>query len=146
MSVQLSDERRAALAALAESLIPGDGAMPSASAAGVAERWIDRALGSRPDLADCLVETLDAAAGTDPAVYLAELERLQPDRLKALQLLVAGSYFMSPRTRKRIGYPGQVRNPIAPDEAEFYEEAPLLDPVRARGVAYVAVDEPRTEA
>ena len=34
--------------------------------------------------------------------------------------------------RKRIGYPGQVKNPVAPDEAEFFDEAALVEPMRAR--------------
>ncbi len=140
MSAPLSAERRVALAALADVLVPGDDGMPSASAAGVPDRFIDRAVGSRPDLADGLGETLDAARGADPAAFLTQLEREQPERLASLQLLVAGSWFMSPRTRKRIGYPGQVKNPVAPDEAEFFDEAALVEPMRARGFAYVDPD------
>jgi hypothetical protein len=132
----LSDDQRATLAVLADALVPGDGDMPSASAAGVAERWVDRALQSRPDLAGILTETLEAGHGADPGAYLAHLEHAEPDRLEALKLIVAGSYFMSPRTRKRIGYPGQIRYPIIPGEDEFYDVDALLTDVRARGFAY----------
>jgi hypothetical protein len=137
----LSDERRATFAALADTLVPGDGDMPSASAAGVAERWVDRALQSRPDLADGLAETLDAGHGQDPAAYLARLEQSEPEQLEALKLIVAGSYYMSPRTRKRIGYPGQIKYPIVPGEDEFYDVDSLLADVRARGFAYRTADE-----
>jgi hypothetical protein len=136
MAEPLTDDQRATLAALADVLVPGDGEMPSASAAGVADRWVDRALGSRPDLAGVLTETLDAGRGEDPAAYLAKLEQSEPERFEAVKLIVAGSYFMSPRTRKRLGYPGQIRYPIAPDEAEYYEVDQLLAPVRARGEVY----------
>jgi hypothetical protein len=136
MAQSLSDDQRATFAALADVLIPGAGDMPSASAADVASKWVDRALKSRADLADGLCETLDAGRGVDPAAHLAQLEQAEPARLEELKLIVAGSYYMSPRTRKRLGYPGQARYPIVPGEAEFYDVESLLAPVRARGFAY----------
>jgi hypothetical protein len=79
---------------------------------------------------------LDAADGQDPAAFLATLEATEATRLETLQLLVAGAYFMSPRTRKVLGYPGQKQDPVAPGEAEYYRPDELLAQVRARGSVY----------
>ena len=145
MTATLSDARREVLAGLADALVPGIGEMPSASEAGVPTRWIDQALKSRPDLAETLAETLDAARGEDPAAFLAHLEETQSAQLETLKLLVAGSYYMSPRTRKVLGYPGQKQHPIEQGEAEYYEPELLLEPVRARGIAYRIVDDAPTD-
>jgi len=140
MAATLTDGQRATLALLADALIPGGEGMPSATDAGVPTRWIDRALDSRPDLAATFAETLVAAAGADPAAYLAQLETVDHPRLEAFQLLVVGAYFMSPRTRKVLGYPGQKQDPVTPGEAEYYRPHELLADVRARGTVYRAVD------
>ena len=140
MTVVLSDDRRATLSALADALIPGGDGMPSASDAGVPSRWIDRALESRADLAETLGEILDAARGQEPITFLEQLEETEPARLETLQLLVAGSYFMSPRTRKVLGYPGQTQHPVLPGEAAYYGPDELLAQVRARGAMYRATD------
>ena len=140
MTLVLSDDRRETLSALADALLPGDDGMPSASDAGVTSRWIDRALESRPDLTETLAEILDAARGEDPAAFLERLEKTEPARLETLQLLVAGSYFMSPRTRKVLGYPGQTQHPVLPGEAAYYGPDELLAQVRARGEIYRATD------
>jgi hypothetical protein len=140
MTATLTDGRRATFAALAEALVPGGDGMPSASDAGVPERWIDRAVESRPDLAGPLAVILDAAAGQDPSAVLARLEATEPAALETLQLLVSGAYFMSPRTRRALAYPGQKQDPVMPGEAEYYGPDELLAPVRARGSVYRAVD------
>ena len=62
----LTSEHRTAFWALADVLIPATDAMPAASQAGSAEKWLDRALAARPDLVAPLAAVLDAAAGRDP--------------------------------------------------------------------------------
>jgi choline dehydrogenase-like flavoprotein len=121
----LSAEARAAFAALADELIPGTDEMPKPSEIGAQERWLDRALAARPDLAAPLERAL--AAGRD-ARSIAEEDK---DAFGAVAALAEGAYYMHPRVRKRIGYPGQKPTPPAPDEAEYYLEG-LLDPLLAR--------------
>jgi|SRR5690242_19801042 len=140
MTAELTDARRATVTALADALIPGGEGMPSASAAGVPSRWIDRAIDARPDLADAFAATLDRAGDQDPAAFLARLEADAPGELETLQLLIAGAYFMSPRTRRVLDYPGQTQQPVLPGEADYYEPERLLRPVRARGRVYTPVD------
>ena len=56
------DAGRATFAALADVLIPAAGSMPAPSAIGIEGRWLDRALGARPDLGAALGQVLDDAA------------------------------------------------------------------------------------
>ncbi len=132
----LNADQRRALGALADLLIPRTDAMPSASEVDVETKWIDRALAVRGDLTDSLTGVLDRAGTDDPARELARLERDDAETLDSVKLLVSGAYYMSPRVRKLLGYPGQTQHPILPDEAEYYLEGDLLAPVLARGTIY----------
>ena len=79
---------------------------------------------------------LAAARGADPAQ---EIERLYCDDrsgFETLAVLVSGAYYMSPKIRKRIGYPGQPPNPILPDEADWDLRDGILDTVVERGAIY----------
>ena len=49
-----------------------------------------------------------------------------------LATVVSAAYYMNPKVRKLIGYPGQSQNPIYPDEAEYDLRDGLLDPVLRR--------------
>ena len=69
----IDEAARAVLAALADQLIPAADGMPSASQAGVAGRWLDEVLRSRPDLGDDLRRLIDENAGRDPAQAIADL-------------------------------------------------------------------------
>lgn len=131
-TVEFGEARRETFRGLADALVPESGDLPAAGAVGVSERWLDRAIGARPDLAARLASVLDEAAGSDPAVVLEELERSDPEGLHALTTIVTGAYYLSPKVRKRIGYPGQVANPPFPDEADYYLEDDILAPVLAR--------------
>ena len=135
-STSLDARRRETLAALADVLIPAAEGMPSASAADVAGKWLDRVVAARPDILPDLVRVLDEAAGKDAT---AEVRRLQEDPASgfgALALAATGGYYMNPKIRRLIGYPGQKRNAPYPDEADYYLRDGLLDPVRERGPIY----------
>ncbi len=132
----MSPEQRSTLAGLADVLVPAADGMPAASEVKVHERWIDKALGARPDLEAGLLAMLDVAADREPAAELERLRTEEPAGFETLALLVTGAYYMHPRVRKLIGYPGQGPNPAYPDEAEWYLRDGLLDPVVARGPIY----------
>jgi hypothetical protein len=132
----LDDAQRATLAGLADELVPSALGMPAASEVDVHVKWIDRALKARPDLVPVLIRVLDAAAGEEPAEALRRLNEEDPDGVGALGTLVTGAYYLHPKVRKLIGYPGQKENPALPDEAEHYLGGGILDPVIARGPIY----------
>ena len=131
--MSLTPEQRATFWALADVLIPATDAMPAASEAGSAEKWLDRALAARPDLVEPLAAALDAAAGKDPAAEARRLHADDPDGFSALAQIASGGYYMNLKVRKRVGYPGQGKRPPFSDEAEYDLRDGLLDPVYARG-------------
>jgi hypothetical protein len=129
----LTPTQRERLASLADVLIPSAEGMPSASEADVPTRWIDDALGYRPDLADGLVAALDAA-GDLPAEQAVELlNREHIPAFEALGTLTAGAYFLNPDIKQRIGYPGQVATPAREDLDTYVD---LLENVVERGQVY----------
>jgi hypothetical protein len=132
----VTPEQRGTLAALADALLPAADGMPAASEVDVPGKWMDRALRARPDLEPELLCVLDGGSQPDPETRLAQLRGDDPAGLETLVLLVTGAYYMHPKVRKLIGYPGQKATPEYPDEAEYYLSDGLLDPVVARGSIY----------
>src|SRR4051794_41383111 len=107
-------------ARLADQLIPAAEGRPAASEADPQGKWLGRALAARPDLADAWERALavsDARA----------LEEADSEAFTALTAIVAGAYYMNPKGRKRIGYPGPKTSPPLPDEADYYVESLLPD-------------------
>jgi choline dehydrogenase-like flavoprotein len=129
----LTEAERATLAGLADALIPASDGMPAPSELQCEGKWADRALAARPDLAEPLARVLAEAAGRDPAAEARRLHAEDPDGFAALAAIVLGSYTIHAKVRKRLGYPGQRQNPPLPDEADYYLEGGLLEPVKARG-------------
>lgn len=129
-------ESRATLAALADVLVPEAEGMPAASQVDVQGRWVDRVLRVRPDLAGELARVLGAARGHEPVAEVARLQQEDPEGFAVLALAVTGAYYLHPRVRKLIGYPGQKKNPPYPDEADYYLRDGLVEPVTSRGPIY----------
>lgn len=98
----LTPGQRAALASLADRIVPRAAEMPSAGDLGLAEAGglIDRVLTLRPDLGSDLRRLLDSPAYREP-------ETLAAAELGVLMQVVAGAYYMHPVVRARIHYPGQ---------------------------------------
>jgi hypothetical protein len=133
MSIRISDEQRAVFAGLADVLVPHAQGMPAASEVGVHRKWLDRALGARPDFAPKLLEILSEAEGKDPEEEVQRLYESGSAGFGVLSMLTTGAYYLNPKIRKLIGYPGQKSTPPYPDEADYYLRDGILDPVIARG-------------
>ncbi|MFI1035452.1 hypothetical protein [Streptomyces sp. NPDC020951] len=129
----LTPDQRERFASLADILIPAAEGMPSASQAEVPTRWLDDALGYRPDLAPGLEEALQAAGDlpADEAIHL--LNRDHIPAFEAFGTLTAGAYFLNPDVRQLIGYPGQVATPPKDDTHTYFD---LLENVVERGQVY----------
>jgi hypothetical protein len=132
----VTPEQRVVFAALADVLLPACDGMPAASEVDVAGRWLDRVLRVRPDLAPELERVLAAATDGSPEHALARLRAEDPVGLEALVAVVTGAYYMSPKVRRPLGYPGQRPRPAYPDEADWDLRDGLLDPVVERGPIY----------
>jgi hypothetical protein len=137
---------RRTLAALADVLIPAADGMPAASEAGAAGEWLDEVLRVRGDLEAPLHSLLDRARGVDPAAEVERLEHEEPDAFEALATAVAGAYFLNPDVRTLIGYPGQERRPIEPEDPPDYEQDGLLASVVERGPIFRRTPESRRPA
>jgi len=129
----MTPQDRVTFAGLADVLVPAAAGMPSASEAGVHERWLDRVLAARPDLEEPLVATVRAAAGRDPAVEIRRLRADDEEAFARLLLVVTAAYYLGPKVRRLVGYPGQRPNEVFPDQAEHDLRDGILDPVVARG-------------
>lgn len=123
---ELGAEHRARLRVLADAMIPADATMPAASEAGVADGRVDAVLAARPDLAAPLLRALDQEV-LDAEARLEALARGDLEAREALELVVAGGYYLSREVKRRLGYPGQVAVPVWPDPHPAYVAEGLLD-------------------
>lgn len=127
----LSDDGRAAFAAIADHLIPAAHGMPSAAEI-VTDDRLRFVLRARPDLAEPLRASLRQELGRNVAERLARLAD-EPTNLSALQLAIVSGYYTDKRVRELIGYPGQMALEIRSWEYPVYLEEGLIDAVLARG-------------
>ncbi len=137
MTTQPSDEARAGtFLAIADFLIPAYESMPAFSSV---SSWQDAvsALDFRPDLKEAFYRGLDAgdrAAGPE-----ASLEALHEDdaaAFDAVSTLVITTYYMNPKVRDLIGYPGQENVTYDPHDTQSYLTDGSLSQVIARGRRY----------
>lgn len=131
---ELTAALRARLAGLADVLVPAGDGMPSASEAAIVDTEIDRALAARPDLLEPLLRALEEQGAPQEAI--ARMAKMAPADLQALRVVVLAAYYMSPRVRELLRYPGQQARPIVDDESD--EILVLLQPVIQRGPTYRA--------
>ncbi|MHB1164148.1 MAG: hypothetical protein ACYC90_13260 [Candidatus Nanopelagicales bacterium] len=129
----LTDDQRRIYAGMADVLIPHAEGMPSASEADVPRKWVDDALGFRPDLEEGLHRALAVGMRLDPSEAVLALNADDTEAFDALGVLTSGAYFLNPTVKALIGYPGQVPSP-ATDDVDTYIE--LLSAVVERGPIY----------
>jgi hypothetical protein len=132
------DERvRSTFAGIADVLIPEAEGMPAASAVGVQEpAYLDRILGLRPDLAEAFFRGIGSALDQDPRQAAEALHQQDGAAFGAIGLIAASAYYMSPRVRELIGYPGQTARPFDPDETPEYMTNGMLQRVMDRGPVF----------
>ena len=130
--LEIDAESRQRFGAIADVLIPAAEGMPSATEADVPGRWLDRVVGALPELGPRLLELLEAA-GEDPTAYAEAALAAETAEIDELLGIATQAYYMSPKVRKRLRYPGQKATPVRPDESEYYLRDGLLDPVIERG-------------
>ena len=139
----LGTAARATLCELADALIPGGEGQPSASAAGVHDRLIDRVLAVRPQAAPSFVALLERLAadrgpgsGARPATPTERAQRLRTEHPADFSLLagfVVGAWQLAEPVRAAIGYPGQGPSDVSFEDETGYITEGLLDPVLERG-------------
>ena len=126
---------RATFLAVADVLIPEAHGMPSASGAD-AGAMRDRILALRPDLQEDFQRGIRAVAGKPPAEAARALNVEDPKALAAIGLVAAAAYYMNPRVRELIGYPGQEKRVYDPAVTPEYVANGMLQAVVDRGPIY----------
>jgi hypothetical protein len=116
--------------ALAEFLIPAYEKRPSFGAFCSYEDAI-RALGFRPDLREAFERALAVDMKDSPEAALEKLNAGDGQAFSALTTIVIGTYYMNPKVRESIGYPGQEDVTYASKATQSY----LLDGSLARVIA-----------
>lgn len=133
MSTAIDETARATFRAIADVLIPAAEGMPAASEVDVHGEVLDRILGLRPDLAERFFRGLRALAGEAPDAAAQRLNAKDPEALSAIGLVASAAYYMQPRVRELIGYPGQEKRPGDPDATPEYVANGMLQQVIDRG-------------
>jgi hypothetical protein len=126
--------QRAALAALADVLIPASDEFPAASQAGVAAEGLDLVISFQPGIVAGLMNVLEKLNGRTAGEAVADLQKNDPAAFGVLAEFVAGAYFLNPLVRARLGYSGQGPHPIDP-HPDYFDDG-LLQSVVSRGPVY----------
>lgn len=140
VSPALDDVLAQTLRTVAGYLIPQGHGMPSAADV-LDDRQITLVLRSRPDLLSALRQSLRPTLGSDPATRLAVLESEEVENLAALQTTIAGGYYMAPRVRDAMNYPGQIATPVSAFSYPQYIEEGMIESVVERGPIWRDVEE-----
>ena len=139
----LTEQEQHTLAAIADYLIPEAEGMPAASQVNVATELAERVFSVRHDLVDLVKGALAKVPGLDGEVAAKKLAEIDPAGFHAITTVASAGYFMSPVTRKALGYPGQESRPFDPDKTTEYLHDGLLQPVIDRGPIYMPTPEQR---
>lgn len=118
---ELDRARLDRLSAWANGLIPPIDDLPGAGDILVDEGMIGRVFEARPDLAELV------ARGLGRDTDLAHAPAADPEAWVATLTVISQGYCLHPAVRARIGYGGQVPNPVRPDNYPDYVAEGLLD-------------------
>lgn len=132
--VTFSDTERAALASVADQLIPEAHGMPSAGAV-ITQKRLAFVVTARPDLVAPLHAALSDDLPADAGDRLAALQE-EPEILGALLLTVVGAYYTDRDVRERLAYPGQLAITLQSWKVPGYMDEGLIDKVLARGAIW----------
>ena len=127
------DKRAETFMAMADFLIPAYRTMPNF---GAVCGWQDAngALGFRPDLKEAFNRGLDASdmkGGAEAA--LEALHSADGEAFNAVTTIIITTYYMNPKVRELIGYPGQENVSYDPYATQTYLTDGSLGSVIARG-------------
>ncbi|MBT7611687.1 MAG: hypothetical protein P8Q36_00590 [Alphaproteobacteria bacterium] len=136
MSTKLTDESRAAFAALADFLIPAHKKMPAASQTGVAGPLLDEVLRLRPDLQDDFMRGIGAITGEKACDAANALYKEDEAAFNALSLVASAAYYMTPEAREALGYPGQESLTYDAHTVPEYMTDGMIERVTRRGSIY----------
>lgn len=123
---------------MADTLIPADPTlqMPSASEAGVIDRYMTQALLARDDLFEGFMAAVSRLPGQPPAEPMRALHALERHDFDVCCRVVSGAFFLNEEICRRLGYLGQQPIREAPNYDQIME---AIEPVVERGPIYTPV-------
>lgn len=121
---------------IADVLIPEAEGMPAASQVDVGGAVLERILALRSDLEPSFRRGLQSAIGIEPTTAARAMLKNDPEALSTIGLVAAAAYYMEPRVRALIGYPGQERQLYDAEATPSFVENGLLQKVIDRGPIY----------
>jgi len=133
---QIDQQVRTTFSGIADVLIPEAEGMPAASAVGVHKERLDHILALRPDLREAFFRGIASAHNRDPKSAAEELNAQDAAALSAIGLVASAGYYMSPRVRELIGYPGQEKRTYDAEAIPEYVANGMLKIVQDRGPIY----------
>ena len=135
---ELSRQERAAIARVADTLIPASGAAAAASAEPGFWDGLTVALDARADAFGDIADALQALSPTAAGELWAQLKSFHDERpvaFQALSTVITWAWLNTPGTRARIGYRGQQSERAGLEEAVDEIFSGVLEPVIARAAA-----------
>ncbi len=136
MSV-VTEEERKVFKAFSDILIPNAEGMPAASEVGVHEELLDKILALRSELVVAFKRGLAfSTSHTDFRDALEKMNNEDSEAFGAISLVASAGYYMTPKVRQLIGYPGQEKRPPDPDEEPEYLANGMLQVVLDRGLIF----------
>ncbi len=140
----VDDAVRRRLAQIAQVLIPAGDAMPSAAEVGVSDALLDRVVTAVPSLAGALTAALDTdIAEEDIGSWLEGLSRTRPGTVRLARSGRCRRVLPGSGGSRRLGYEGQVPQPVRPDAFPEYVDEGLLDATCRTGTSSRAGSELR---
>jgi hypothetical protein len=134
MSHALTDAERERLATLAALMVPGGKGMPSARDIDLANDPAEEVLRIDPTRLAGAKRFLALDGTVETLADVEALAQKDPDGFADLGVVVANAYFMDPKVRQAIGYPGQEARDASIGLTD--EDRALLQPVIDRGAIH----------
>lgn len=129
----LSEQERDILSGIADYLIPEAEGMPSASQVNLGTELSEKVFAVRHDLVEPVKNALLKVQGLPGEEAAKKLAEVDPSGFQAITTVASAGYFMSPKAREALGYPGQESRPFDPEKTTDYLDDGLLQPVIDRG-------------
>lgn len=133
----LTQEEREKVAGIADVLIPASPRGFSASEAGIAGPLLDSLETHVPERLALVRRVLELEAGGTPQAALDALRGEDAGAYDSFCETVAALYFMAPKVREAVGFPGRLPRPARVEVTELEE---LLMPVLEGGFAPRSVE------
>jgi hypothetical protein len=121
--------------ALADFLIPANGKMPKFSDA-CSYADVEKSLDFRVDLKDGFARGLATDLASGAEAHLEAINQGDSEAYSAITTIAIATYYMNPRVRELIGYPGQENVPYDSKATQIYLTDGSLGHVIARGRKY----------